>query len=369
MKKVILFGVLASVAGFYACTKEGTTTTITNTVHDTTIITTHATGIVNADTLMAGLKVGYGTSVTGTFPTASADASAPVLDTLYNKTYTVVKSRFLTIYPPNVAGNVAGYYVQIAGAASYFKIDYTQAAGQRKAAKQARAAVTKNPSARGYGDGYIDSTIVFKLPATINGDTFYVKYAAYDTLGRVSHTITATVLVLPEGSKALTDSLAGTWTYAGYNYYYNGSWEYDDYQVDTLYYYNQNFNCNNDQLSWGSDLTIPYYKYIYHRSWSFDNYSFSYNNTENYGYLNLSTSTCSNYVYDMNNSSYGGTGGLSFDPKTRKLTVIYDEESNIDLSYDTYYLSELTNTNMILSYNEGDGDNNGGISIYKYIKQ
>ncbi|WPV68173.1 hypothetical protein [Chitinophaga sp. LS1] len=369
MKKIILSGVLASVVAFYACTKEGTTTTITNTVHDTTIVTTYASGIANADTLTAGLKVAYGSSVTGTFPAASADASAPVLDSLYNKTYTVIKSRYLIIYPPNVSGNVAGYYVQIAGAASYFKIDYTQAYGLRKAAKQARAAATKTPNARGIGDGYIDSTIVFKLPATINGDTFYVKYAAYDTLGRVSDAITATVLVLPEGSDKWTDSLTGTWNYYGHNYYYNGSWEYTDYQVDTLYNYNQNFDCNNDQLSFGSTLTIPYYKNIYHSSYSFDNYSFTYSYSNNYGYLDMNTSTCSNYVYNLNYSADSEEGGFSYDPATKKFTVIYDGSSNVDISYDSYHLAELTDKYMILSYKESDNDYNGTIDYYKYIKQ
>ncbi|GAA3931412.1 hypothetical protein GO495_15740 [Chitinophaga oryziterrae] len=388
MKKIILFGALAGVVGFYACKKDDKTVTVTNTVHDTTVVNIFASGKVNADVLTAGLKVAYATPVADSvLPAASTNASAPVLDTTYNRVYNVVKSRYLTIYPPNVAGYVAGYYVQIVGAKSYFKVDYTQANGLRKAARQARLASvskaagdarisTKNLSGtRGTGDGYIDSTIVFKLPASINGDTFYVKYAAYDTLNRVSRSITSMVIILPEGSDALTDSLTGTWRYNAYKEYSNGQftsdWQIDTGNVSSYQYY----NCNKGMLIAADVETmyyLPYNTYSFTWQYTLGKYNMTQQRRYLYKYLDLNNSSCSNYIY-LVNYDYNGlnTGGFSYDRSSKKLTLVYDDNgtaSNVNLSYDTYYLSEINDSTLILSGTGESGDDNYK-ELYKFIKQ
>ena len=348
MKKILLFSALAGTMVFYACKKDGTTTTITNNVHDTTTLTVFASGKVNGETLSNGINVGYGTRVSDSvLPAASTDASAPVLDPTYNKQYSVVKSRYLTIYPPNVSGNVAGYYVQIVGAKTYFKIDYTQAKGVRKAAKQARVA-KNNGAARGDGDGFIDSSIVLKLPATFNGDTFYVKYAAFDTANRVSNAITAFVKVLPEGTDSFTDSLSGSWLYSSYRDYTNGTYN-SDWQIDTGNASYQYYTCNNGLLSAAdaeTDIYLPYSAYSYTWMYTFAKYGMieSYSNTGKY--LDTEASTCSNYVYGINYNYSGQTaGGISYDRVSKKITFIYENSgSNINLNYDTYNLSALTDS-------------------------
>src|SRR6186713_2870048 len=109
MKKILFFGALVGTVTFYAC-KKGETITVTNTVHDTTTntIKVFASGKINGDSLSSDINVAYGARISdSTFPAASTDASAPVLDTTYSRTYTVIPSRYLTVYPPNVAGYVA----------------------------------------------------------------------------------------------------------------------------------------------------------------------------------------------------------------------------------------------------------------------
>jgi hypothetical protein len=389
MKKVLLFSAIAGMVTFYAC-KKGDTVTVTKDVHDTTTntVTVFASGKINGDSLSTGINVAYGTRISdSTLPAASTDAAAPVLDTTYNKVYKVVKSRYLTIYPPNVSGFVSGYYVQIVGAKSYFKIDYPAAEGFRKAARKAELArLSKETNgrestkpvntARGTGEGYIDSTIVFKLPASVNGDTFYIKYAAYDESNRVSKPVTAMVVFLPSASAGLTDSLTGNWRYMYHSDYYNGVVD-DDWSVDTGYSYNSYYNCTDNKLTGAESETeyyIPYYIRSYNRGYTLGKYSMTYFYRTSRQYINLDLSSCSNPVYDLGNvSQYQDNGGYSYDARSKKITFITDGNgegySNIDLSYNTYYLSSLTDSTMILSAQGGESADDNYTDLYKYIKQ
>jgi hypothetical protein len=375
MKKALFIGALACITAFYACKKDGTTTTVTKTVRDTTILNSYATGLVNADTLTAGIKVAHGSNVTGTLPAASTDAAAPKLDSFFLKSYSVIKSRYLAIYPSITSGNIAGYYVQIAGAGSYFKLDYTAAYNIRKAARKVDSKGLHQPfSARGDDEGNMDSSIVFKLPASINGDTFYVKYAAFDSEGRVSNAATARVVILPEGRDSFTDSLSGNWKYLGWNNYEDGQWQNEDYNTDTI---NQNYNyysCNNDQLTpTGNedDIDIKDYESSFSEIYSIGKYSITVTDINRSLELNLSTSTCSNYVYDKTEHTHIGNGGYTYDPSSGKFTIIYDDSrySSLEMDFETYYLNEVTATYFILSYRANDDtDNNGFTAYYKFIK-
>lgn len=373
MKKALLLGVVASAIGLYSCKKDGTTTTITNTIRDTTIITQFASGVANADTLMAGIQVAHGTSVSSAFPTASTDAAAPELDTLYKKTYTVVRSRYLVIYPPVAGGHISGYYVQIAGARTHFKVDFTQSYGWRK---------TAAGNGREDATGYVDSSIVIKLPTTIKGDTFYVKYAAFDEQNRVSKAITATALVLPEADDAFTSKVVGKWQYYAVNYYSQGQWEYEDYLVDTGGSYKNPYMCNNNKLEINAngELQIPYQQVTRYRTFTIGKYSFSDDQYYKSLYLDLENSSCSNYVYTKTENTYHtADGGYSYDPDTKRVTFVAENynyarssnnHSNIDFITETYKLIEVTDTYLILAntyYNSDDYNYN--VTYYKYKKQ
>jgi hypothetical protein len=380
MNKVLLFSAIAAMVTFYSCKKDDKTVTVTNTVHDTitNTVTVFASGMINGDSLSTGINVAYGTRVSDSiFPAASTDAAAPVLDTNYKRFYSVVRSRYLTVYPPNVAGYVAGYYVQIVGAKSYFKIDYPAAEAERKAAREAKSArLSKTNNGRGNGEGYIDSTIVLKIPASVYGDTFYIKYAAYDLSNRVSKPVTAMVVILPEGSAGLTDSLSGNWNYLSYRINNNGIFD-GDWTVDTSDAYFQYYTCDGTTLTVAyqeSDYYLPTTAYSNPWQYQLGKYSMIYYKGQIRRDLDLSNSTCANPVYSIYYSYINEYhGGYSYDALTRKITFITDGDGNgyssSDLSYDSYYLSELTGSTMILSGDNKEVRDENYTRLYKFVKQ
>jgi hypothetical protein len=397
MKKVLLFGTIAGMVTMYAC-KKADTVTVTNTVHDTTkttiiktdTVTVFASGKINADTLTTGITLAYSAGITGEFPAASTDAAAPVLDTTYSRKYNVIRSRYLTVYPPTVSGFVQGYYVQIVGAKSYFKVDYPAAEVVRKAARQAKLArlakatngrqsVKDLSNSRGTGEGFIDSAIVFKLPASIHGDTFYIKYAAYDQQNRVSAPVTAMVVILPAGNAEFTQSLNGSWLKYEYRYLRNGVVQEggdridarDDnggWSVDTGYTNSTYFTCNNDQLSYANEGAPYFYAYnIYSdkQTYTFGGYGFNQHTRRIYKSWNSELSTCSEMVYNLSyDNIYDDNGGYSYDAASKKITFMWD---GYNLEYDTYNVISVSGSEMILSSSDDDDDNE--VSQYKYIKQ
>ena len=399
MKKVLLFGAIAGMVTMYACKKD--TVTVTNTVHDTTkttiiktdTVTVFASGKINADTLTTGINLAYSAGITGEFPAASTDAAAPVLDSTYKRNYRVIRSRYLTVYPPNVSGFVQGYYVQIVGAKSYFKVDYPAAEVERKAARQAKAArlakagngrqsVKDLSNSRGNGEGFIDSALVFKLPASVHGDTFYIKYAAYDQQNRVSTPVTAMVIILPAGNAEFTQSLNGSWLKYEYRSIRNGVVQEggeerigarDDnggWSVDTGNAYSTYFTCSNDKLDYGNS-NAPYF-YLYATSsnketYTFSQYALSLHTRSVSKNWDRNLSTCSGIVFNISDYSSDSNGGYSYDAASQKITFIWDGSN---LEYDTYNVISVANSEIILSSsNNDDEDDDNYVRQYKYIKQ
>jgi hypothetical protein len=351
MKKILLLTAIIATVGLYSCNKNGEN--IRKPIQDTIA----ASAKVNADVLTAGIKVAYGTNIADSvFPAASTTPSAPVLDTPFTKIYQVYKGGYLTIYPHNLSGNVAGYYVQIVGAKSYFKVDYTKANGLRRA------------NARGHGDGFIDSAIVFKMPASIVGDTFYIKYAAYDTLNNVSHADTATVVVIQQGTDVVSDSLMGIWRHTYTSCYSDGKyqcvWSLDTGYVESYYY-----ECVNGLLVQNVSATavvIPHQIAHFEDRITFDKFGMTINYIASYKMLNLQTSSCSNYVYDyQGNDTIVRKGTISYDAATRKLTQIYPSADHVGFGYSTYTVLELTDSSFTILLPSSAAFS----SVYKYIKE
>ncbi|PSL26424.1 hypothetical protein [Chitinophaga ginsengisoli] len=350
MKKYLLLSTIVAFIGFYSCTKNGDNVKRSS---------PDSLARINPDVLTAGIKVAYGTNiVNAVFPTTSNLSSAPVLDTPFTKIYGVFKGGYLTIIPHNLSGNVAGYYVQIAGAASYFKVDYTKASGFR------RAGVDDRNTARGLGTGFIDSAIVIKLPASIESGTFHLIYAAYDTLNHVSNVTTVQVIVLDGENNAVNDSLVGTWRYL------YGSCNPDEklpcsWSPDTGYRVSYYYECVNGLLvhnNTSTAMAIPYEVGHFDDRITFRKDGFTADYKEYVKVLNVENSTCSNYVYDYENSDNDTTltiGALSFDAASRKLTLIFKSHSSVGLTYKTFTLAELTDSSFTFLY---------GSRALKYIR-
>ncbi|SEW12850.1 hypothetical protein SAMN05428988_2317 [Chitinophaga sp. YR573] len=299
----------------YACKKDSTSTStpLTETPADT----------IDPIALSAGAKVGYGAiNVKGTFPLASSDANAPVLDTLYNgRVYDAISNRYIVIYPRVSAGYLAGYYLKINGADSYFKIDYKTGYGLRKAQQKNLFGLRDNN-----GDNS-DSSIVIKLPDHLKGDTFSISYAAYDTLNRISNTITAIVNVIASADSTDNSKIIGDWQVSRTKYN-NDDWQIISLTDSSNYNY---YTCSKNMLQTSEDSTdlhlpdnIGSGSFIF----SFGTMNLfasaqSYKNIQ----LNHETSSCSNFVYDIVNSGdYLTKGGYSYNAATKTITVIQDED-------------------------------------------
>ena len=347
MKKIIILSAVACSMLLYACKKDSDTDTSTPVPEDTI-----AAPAIDPVTLASTVKIGYGgTSVAGAFPTTTTTAATPVLDSIYNgRIYNTVNNRYVVIYPRLISGFVSGYYLKINGADSYFKIDYSAAYGVRKAKNNKTGAREQINN--------VDSSIVIKIPAGLKGDTFSVKYAAYDSLNNVSNTITAIVKV-NAATDATNDALVlGSWHRIAYKNGESDDWEpindEDSGSINT-------YACVNDKLvyNWEEGSTpIPSY-------WGTRTYDlvFSAKNAyqqiyyQNLRYLDTDLSSCSSYVYT---SDREGTsiyaGGYAYNATTKVITIIEDENgTGNNITTMLFHVKEITSTTLVIY--EIDDDN------------
>lgn len=362
MKKILLLSAVACSALFYACKKDSTTDTTTPVPEDSTVAPA-----IDPVALSSNVKIGYGgTNVKGEFPATTTVAETPVLDSIYNgRTYNTMNNRYVVIYPHVMSGFISGYYLQINGADSYFKIDYSAAYGVRRAKPVDKA----HPDARDEADNS-DSSIVIKLPAGLKGDTFSIKYAAYDSLNHVSNTITAIVNVIASSDSTNNALLAGNWKLTAEKYGEAEDWEP---KIDADTSSENLFSCQDDKLSWGGDILIRYYT-----SYNTQNILFSANNAysetyvQRYSELDLELSSCSNYVYTpYSEGTYTSNGGYSYNAATKTLTIIYDENGKGQyISTYTYTVKELTSSKLVFYYIEDDNNYHDVLDIdyYEYTK-
>jgi hypothetical protein len=363
MKKIILFSAVACSMAFFACKKDSKT--------DTTPPTDETSASIDPVALSAAVKIGYATNMTGDLPAPSADGPTLFIDGYENRTYYAVNNRYVVIYPQSDKGFVAGYYVKINGAQTYFKVDYKAAAGARK--------LNKSQGFREEGDNS-DSSIVIKLPTGLVGDTFSVKYAAYDTLNRVSNSITAIVSII--ASKDSTDNslLYGRWRYNREKMNYNDWSNPKSYKPDTSY---TNYSCVDGKLQGCKEgySCEPYISSIIGTVSS--DQTFSANNlfTTLYATINKSlypdNSTCSNLVYSDYSRNYPNASGYTYNNTTKVLTLIYDGSGDGSNTYTMQYtVTEISSTRLVY-YEKGEnvGDRKGArdtdvnILYYEYLKQ
>lgn len=369
MKKIILFSAVACMA-LFACKKDSKT--------DTTTPDTDESAAIDPVALSAAVKIGFATSTKGDLPAASAGGPTLYIDGYDNRTYYAINNRYIVIYPQSDKGFVAGYYVKINGADNYFKIAY-------KATEDARKLV-KSHGLREEGDNS-DSSILIKLPAGLKGDTFSIKYAAYDTLNRVSNTISAIVSVIASKDTADNNLLAGTWRFNRYKSDRNDWSKPEIYgKLDTSFY---NFACVDGKLQYCDEGGCDQYANQIYGVVKND-MTFSANNIFTAVYERLdkridqNESTCNNIVY---NPDYGysgkDVGGYTYNATTKVLTFIYDYDGTTNdyvsnLYTDQYTVTEISSTKLIYYYksqnNNDDGrigarDQNIHFNYYEFLKQ
>ena len=365
MKKALFLSAIACSMAFYACKKDNDSTKppVVDPPIDSVV------PVIDPVALSANVKIGYGgTSVAGNIPAASSDAAAPVLDPNYEGlTYYAISNRYVVIYPTLLSGYVKGYYLQINGSGSSYKIDYTLASGLRKAG---------NHAGQRDDNGASDSTIIIKLPAGLKGDTFSIKYAAYDSLNRVSAPLSAIVNII--ASPVATDDakLTGSWELFRERRNYNKADEWDSSTTKGSGNYYHDYYCVDNKLSEepaeeGDQAT----SYPYYINYNLQHLVFSANNaatmSRNYKYthIDLENSSCGSPVYITDGTDdYNYNGGYSYNAATKTLTFIQDLDGKGSNLYSRKFtVTEMSSSRIIMfEAQRSEGPDQMDLHYYDY---
>ncbi|WP_295118913.1 hypothetical protein [uncultured Chitinophaga sp.] len=329
MKKYLLLSMLA-IAAFMSCGKDDKES---------------GTNPANPDAVAANVKVYYGETVKGSLPDVTTGAPTLIAS---DDDVAAIGGGYAIIVPQVEAGDVAGYLVQIKGAGSYFKIDYTKPRGARKAPKQLgvfKEAETLNPA---------DSVIILKIPADFQDGEFCVEYAAYNAEGKIGNKVTACITVI---KSAGLGSLVGTWKKSG---------EYDAEKKKWTYVFIDsaltNLMCNDgkiyDMCPAGANCTeVKLATTI--RDQSKDEITFTAAGKFTsvylgiYKYLNFETSTCSKAEYFEEKQEDNTTGSWGYNSKTKVLSI-GDNISDDELwDFETFNL-EVKGNKFTITYDDGE---------------
>lgn len=360
MKKIFLFSAVICSVAFYACKKE--VNNITNTLpaeYDTTY--TQAGPAIDPVTLAAATTAAHGATVTGQMPASSGTALALEEDGFNNLTYYAINNRYVVIYPRVSRGSVAGYYVQINGAPSHIKITYPEVV-----APAGRIKVGNGINLRPYS---ADSAIIIKLPAGLKGDTFSVKYAAFDKENHVSNVLSAYVKVINR-SAADDAKLVGNWRMTAIGE--GGNWMTIP-EGDSTY---TNFECEDGHLVECSTGNCTY-NYLSSIQGGKSYFSFATGNKFSmwgrsmYQFVDLEKSPCAGpLVYKTENDSMiNFIGGYSYNDSTKIISVVVDNEGiNFNNGYSDasnlnilpLKVKELTATTLKVDISEENSPNRAG---------
>ncbi|MBI3882846.1 MAG: hypothetical protein HY305_01115 [Sphingobacteriales bacterium] len=325
----------------------------------------------NTNDITAAITVTHATTIKGTAP-ASTGGTEIQLDTAKNnQVIEAYKGSYAIIHPTVSNGSVAGYYLTINGADSYFKIDFSPAASAVHAKK--RHFFNNHPNNNGHtasrpaidSSGYSDSVIIIKLPDNIAPGKYCITYRAYDWYGHISNTITTCVVVETLGDGSNGSEFNGTWKLSGYKFLdsthndKDTSWKYDVYDSIRHDQYYDTLYCLNDQLtgycpSHTCDIISSFYSSYYWNNKA--DVTFSPNGawlseSEDVNkYIDYQASTCSNPVYRKDIDNHTDIGGWSYNTATKKMIVIYTDSSTVipSTEADEYQVTEKTATKFIL---------------------
>ncbi|WP_298739526.1 hypothetical protein [uncultured Chitinophaga sp.] len=337
MKKIFLFLLTAGIT-LYACKKDKDNQETPGVQIDP----------ADAKALTAAVKVFHGTNITGAIPLTPVTEAPVLAASSNNQTIMAISGRYAVIIPEVASGEVSGYYVQITGADSYFKVDYSKPVSGRKKPR------TSSGLSRITGSN-ADSAIVIVLPANIKPGTFCLEYAAYDAENRLSNFIKACVTVIAAGTDESGTAILGSWRLSREQR--DGEWR-DPYKADSSF--NQ-YACSADTLAACSPnftnciSVAQYINQVVTSEVTFaDNGRFESYFSEKYMYLSLARTPCNNPSYITNDENWTDAGGWSYNATTKKLTVVYDYDDG-EPNYDVLIIPvvELSSTKLVLE-NEPD---------------
>ena len=313
----------------------------------------------NPAQLSAALRVWHGKRTTGNPPASTG--SIPALDPTINMEVRAFAGRYAIIKPEVMAGEIAGYYVSIAGSGQYFKVDFTNPRnmeGRPTIPPGRRNSIFSRPQS-----GNADSSIVIVLPPNIQvPDTFCVTYCAYDSQGNIGQPITTCIIVSSLGGDANSAWLQNEWRLRAAWEMVNGQREFVDTIVYNKWWPNGGYECYVDSngvgtinwVGWGITANIVVNDSLYYRK---SNLRFATNGAMDYKddvdekYLNELLSTCTQFVfYPVENWSDSITGAWSFNSSTNKMVLIFEFDSSgyPDPEVWEYNVIKVSDTHWIL---------------------
>jgi hypothetical protein len=328
MKKLLFFGALACSLAFYACKKDEDAAG-DDTEQPPKIDTIYLT---DRSALATKVKVAFGIYTKGKMPAATDLNGTPVLVEDKN-IVNAISGRYIVVKPSfdYYESTIKGFYVSINGSGAHFKIDYSANRGFARQAPGLQSLLRQ-------GD-YVDSSIIIKLPPHIIGDTLSLTYAAYDSLNHVSNHVQSHVRVHSQNGIADYQDFVGSWK-VNRKTDENGVWQ-NYYIPDTA---RSTFTCSNGKLA-----------YCLNDANCFDGiaaitgvtkYDLMFTDQNEYSELFsataskvlLASSTCDKLVYGTQTLSKLEKGGWSFNPDTKIMTLVID---NNGLEFDNFYSQQV----------------------------
>lgn len=313
--------------------------------------------------LSKSLKIWHATRQPGVAPSPRGGANAPSVTGPTEKVQ-ALNGQFAIVKPQVLSGSIAGYYIGIAGAGEYFKLDYSKPRDAGRPAGRKPRRFLQRPL------GGEDSSIVVAIPSNLQvPDTFCITYCPYDSLGNIGQPVTTCIYVSQLGGDASTAWVSGRWRIVSY-VYDNGA------TVDTLIYNtwlptSTKYYCFDDQQgtsfitsgfdpanpTFTTDLHIGDSLYRYASDISFGvNGGMSYVDSSVTKVLDISSGSCSSSIFTTDYDVYHVIGGWSATGNLMTLIYLFDEEGNEEYEVATYTISQLDNNTMKLYLDDGSNE-------------
>lgn len=336
-----------------ACKKEGGNSTEPPTINSKDPVA-----------LSKALKIWHATRQAGAAPAPRGGAAAPMVEAP-STPIQAFNGQFAIVKPALLSGSVAGYYVGIAGAGEYFKLDYSKP----RIAERPNGLRPKNFLQRPLtGD---DSSIVVVIPSNlIVPDTFCITYCPYDSLGNIGQPVTTCIYVSQLGGDAASSWIQGTWRVVSAtddNGTTSDTVIYNRWTANDTRYY-----CYDDQqnppsiVSYYDSLFPAYYTDL---NLSDSTYQFlsdiSFGATGGMVYIDSSItksidyfSGCAAPTYNINQQegAYRVTGGWSVTGNTLTLVYLFDELGNEDYNASSYTVLRPDDNTLVLQAQDGSNE-------------
>jgi hypothetical protein len=307
----------------------------------------------------SSIKVWHGIRTQGN-PPAEKGSVLQLDNTLAGPLYAIA-GRYAIIQPEVIAGDVAGYYLEINGASDYFKVDYTK---PRNTGRQKPKKTNSFLRMDSLG-GNLDSAIVIVLPANLHvPDTICMTYWAYDNSGNVSNPVDVCVIISSLGTDANGNWLNGTWKYTA---------QWDNSSAHDTIVYNKwtdyawgGYYCNNGLLQW-SDVVVPGQSFLvtdssFYRKADLTygiNGGLKYEIDDSWKDIDYMNATCSNIVFrPVENEAEILTGAWSYNSATRKLIIVFEFDDAgipVEEAYE-FDVIKVNDKNVILVDNTDPSD-------------